>query len=164
MVAIITASTDFCMIPALFALFKCFSYSRASLSYVPNAVAFHIDPKISSETDPRFEYALIPSWLYFTINLSPADITNMIANTLAEQIMVSFQYFTNPTTKAVKKFASPVNVKTILCPMPSWKRFISAVRRVPISPVPILSKKAMFWRNNAAKYSFLTVEVMYVDV
>jgi hypothetical protein len=59
----------------------------------------------------------------------------MIAITLAAYIMVSYRYFTNPTTKAAKKIASPVNVQAILCPIPFWKRFISGVRRVPISRI-----------------------------
>lgn len=52
----------------------------------------------------------------------------------------------NPITNAEMNVVSPVIVKPTFSEMPSWTRFRSAVMQLITSPVPSVSKNAMFWR------------------
>lgn len=56
----------------------------------------------------------------------------------------------NPMTKAEMNVVSPVIVKPTFSEIPSWTRFKSAVMQFITSPVPSVSKNAMFWRMIAA--------------
>jgi hypothetical protein len=49
-------------------------------------------------------------------------------------------------TKAAKNIVNPVIVNPTFSDIPSWTRFKSVVIQLIISPVPKVSKKAIFWR------------------